>query len=305
MVFPEVVLGYEMQCTKPVRIFPKNTENNPWKTTTYPTGLLVPCGKCVNCRIAKRTEWVTRMLHEMSYHSDCTFITLTYSDKYLPTNASLRKEDLQKFFKRLRKSITPVRIKYYACGEYGDKYGRPHYHAIIFGLGVKPYDQSVIDDAWPYGIVHHGLAERDSIRYVAQYIDKKLSGEQADRFAETGREPVFRVCSIGIGGRYADDNPNLLLRGYLRRDGKEVSIPRYYLKRTGIVIPKDSKLISKSKEFDAEIVEHYTELKSSSEDLYMYGNPDDYHRYESGLADAKVQRDLDTNARIAQRNSKF
>jgi hypothetical protein len=37
--------------------------------------------------------------------------------------------------KRLRKKIQPLKIRFFHCGEYGDKTRRPHYHALIFGYG--------------------------------------------------------------------------------------------------------------------------------------------------------------------------
>lgn len=68
------VSGCDMQCESPVRI----TKNlNP---SEFPDGLLVPCGKCLLCKIHKRKEWSMRMLHELSYYDDSIFITLTYND---------------------------------------------------------------------------------------------------------------------------------------------------------------------------------------------------------------------------------
>ena len=121
-----------MQCTKPITLFKVGTK-------TYPLGLEVPCGKCLHCRKKQRSEWAMRLYHELGYHQDSVFLTLTYNDKSLPKNDSLVKRDLQLFFKRLRKALpSDKKIKYFACGEYGDDKECPHYHAIVFGLGLKP-----------------------------------------------------------------------------------------------------------------------------------------------------------------------
>jgi hypothetical protein len=63
---------------------------------------------------------------------------LTYDDEHLPPNNSLLKKDLQKFFYKLRQKIKPIKIRYFAVGEYGsNKTKRPHYHIILFGYVPK------------------------------------------------------------------------------------------------------------------------------------------------------------------------
>ena len=47
--------------------------------------------------------------------------------------------------KRLRKKKGANQnqpIRYYQCGEYGDKFGRPHYHAILFNTNFR--DREII-----------------------------------------------------------------------------------------------------------------------------------------------------------------
>ena len=74
-----------------------------------------------------------RIMHEASnYGLSNSFITLTYNDNNLPHDLSLNHSHFQKFFKRLRKSLPFKTVRYYMCGEYGDEFKRPHYHACIF-----------------------------------------------------------------------------------------------------------------------------------------------------------------------------
>ena len=96
-----------------------------------------------------------RMIHELESFDCAVFVTLTYDDEHLPENASLVVSDLQKYIKRVRKECDKIgkRIRYFACGEYGDRYGRPHYHAIIFGLSQSKSDKVIMDSKWPYGRV--------------------------------------------------------------------------------------------------------------------------------------------------------
>ena len=94
--------------------------------------VVLPCGQCYACRIAKSREWASRCVMESKLHKENCFITLTYNDEHLPSDLSLQKDDFTKFIKRLRKN-TGDKIRYYACGEYGDLYQRPHFHACLFG----------------------------------------------------------------------------------------------------------------------------------------------------------------------------
>ena len=73
-----------------------------------------------------------RCLHEASLYDNNCFITLTFNDEYVMP--SLDKSIFQKFMKRLRRMFPDARIRYFMCGEYGDKLSRPHYHACLFGF---------------------------------------------------------------------------------------------------------------------------------------------------------------------------
>lgn len=126
----------------------------------------VPCGKCYHCKITRINEWVTRMVIQSNMSQYVYYGTLTYGGKrptiynretlsiyttfnkthtnnYTPT--ILRKDHLQKFFKRLRKN-TGVKFQYAACGEYGTDYSRPHFHYIMWSN--EPISQIDIYKAW-------------------------------------------------------------------------------------------------------------------------------------------------------------
>ncbi len=95
---------------------------------------------------------------------------------------TLQKQDYQKFMKRLRKNTGLKSIRYYACGEYGTKTWRPHYHAIIFGVTPEQ-----VEKAWGRGYCHFGKVSGDSIAYTIKYICKESrvpQHEQDDRLPE-------------------------------------------------------------------------------------------------------------------------
>ena len=79
----------------------------------------VPCGNCLSCKISRTREWTIRMMNELKYHEYSVFITLTFNEEN--KKEQIEKRDLQLFFKRVRKNIGKRKIKYYACGEYGEK----------------------------------------------------------------------------------------------------------------------------------------------------------------------------------------
>ena len=92
-----------------------------------------PCGTCIGCRLDYSKDWAVRICHEAQLNDDNEFVTLTFNDENLPENQSVNKKDLELFIKRLRSRLYPKTIRYYACGEYGENFARPHYHVIIFG----------------------------------------------------------------------------------------------------------------------------------------------------------------------------
>ncbi|MEM1832088.1 MAG: hypothetical protein QXJ97_11235 [Desulfurococcaceae archaeon] len=144
------------------------------------------------------------------YDENC-FITLTYDNDHLPKDLSLTKREFQLFMKRLRKHFEhkmpkDEKIRYAACGEYGEKYGRPHYHAILFNLdfpdkklhkivrGHRLYTSETLQEIWQHrGFCVIGSASFESAAYVSRYILKKRKG----RFAE--KHPQYeRVDEDGV-----------------------------------------------------------------------------------------------------------
>lgn len=294
-----------MRCEKPIRL------TKGLDVAKYPDGLEVPCGKCLQCRIKKRSEWSMRMMLELGYWERSSFITLTYDDEHLPKNASLEKEELQKFFKRLRKRLSEYdrKIKYFACGEYGEQNLRPHYHAIVYGLGLQKEDKEIAMQSWrhcDWSVPRirkkaFGLVEKDSIRYVAQYIDKKLSGpEEEEEFKKTGRQNVFRLLSSGIGRQYCDDyQEDLSERLCLTVNGVEYSLPRYFIKR--LDIPED-RIHRHAIEKNCNDVERFTGLCMESDCLYKASSTE-YMKYHEGITSVRRQRTktLEGKARVKAR----
>lgn len=189
------------------------------------------CGRCRACRANYASMWALRMFHELKFHDENCFATLTYNDSTLPKGGTLVKRDPQLFLKRLRKN-TGKKIRYYLGGEYGENYSRPHYHAILFGIGRD--SSSAIEAAWQNGFVYLGSATMDSCNYVARYITKKLSGPPSKVYEERGVIPEFCLMSRrpGIGGEHVEKyGQEIFNRGFLLSKGRKVPIPRYYVEK--------------------------------------------------------------------------
>lgn len=149
----------------------------------------VPCGRCVGCQLQYSQDWAIRMVHETLTAPASCFLTLTYRDEDLPDGGNLDKTHWQGFFKRLRYYCGPLR--FFHCGEYGSKSGRPHYHALVFGqdfrgsrwrsrfygkgkLGDELFRSEFLEDqVWKFGQVVIGEASFKSAAYVARYVTKR------------------------------------------------------------------------------------------------------------------------------------
>lgn len=160
----------------------------------------MPCGQCIGCRLNHSRMWAIRCMHEASLHERNCFVTLTYRPEKVPPGGTLVLSDVQRFMKRLRFKYGPgVRVAY--CGEYGEKFGRPHYHLLLFNhdfqdkslmflskRGDKVFRSESLDELWTdpsdgvnYGISSIGDITFDSAAYVARYVTKKLRGRCAGK----------------------------------------------------------------------------------------------------------------------------
>jgi len=291
-----------MHCTSPVTLL------TPLVLKKYPDGLQVPCGKCLSCRISKRREWSLRLYHELATSEDAMFLTLTYDDDHVPDNGSLRKKHVQDFIKRLRRQMEYYndtrKIRYFLSGEYGDQTQRPHYHAILFNLSLSDNDKQLIKDQWPlcdWTNPHiaknsFGTVTPDSIQYVAAYIDKKYSGDLATQeYVDKGREPVFKLCSKGIGRDFCDLNGDQLYDNlYTTMQGVKMSLPRYYCNR--LQIPEHI-LKLKALEAEEKSVERKTGVRMSRIDYYKTQRVPDVVKLEDGIRESLNQSDINLHAR--------
>jgi uncharacterized protein YlaI len=198
--------------------------------------------------------WAIRCMHEASMHEKNCFITLTFNDDHLPMDGSLNYRDFQLFMKRLRKRFPNRNIRFYMCGEYGERDARPHFHALLFNFDFEDrtvwkktesgsiiYRSAALEELWSFGYSSIGDVTLQSAGYVARYVMKKMTGDFAKRWYErvnphtgelTRLTPEFNRMSLkpGIAQAwfdkfYADVYPQdaVVLEG-----GRKMKPPKFY-----------------------------------------------------------------------------
>lgn len=225
--------------------------------------IMVPCGRCIGCRLDKSSEWALRCVHEMKQWENNCFITLTFDDEHIRPDGSLDKRDFVLFMKKLRRKYGP-NIRFFHCGEYGEKNGRPHHHAILFNhkftdakiseeqsnlSDVEYLESDDLSRIWPYGRHIISDANYETAAYIARYTvkgtkSKRLYGEKLTGFL-AGREPEQLTMSRnpGIGfGRFEEYCTEWIRRGSCRENSRDQPIPRYYIKK---IKEKDEEMYEK------------------------------------------------------------
>lgn len=225
----------------------------------------IPCGNCIGCRLEYSRIWAERAMREASQWKDNYFITLTYDDDHLPIGPkgvpTLENDAISDFMKELRiymkREYDVDNIRFFACSEYGTNGERginPHYHIILFNCPfqdlqerhpipvdgkikwIRQYDSNgqpllyspLAAKAWHHrGTCQIGQVTFESCAYVARYVVKKLKGDGAQQYIDTGTLPPYSRMSRrpGIGHDW-----------YLEHLNEIYNTDNYFLKRGDKVI---------------------------------------------------------------------
>lgn len=211
------------------------------------------CGQCLPCRINLRRQWTGRMMLELGMHEASSFATLTFKNDPVEVHPSV----LSGYIKRLREYI-PRPFRFYGVGEYGDRYGRPHYHVALFGVSML--EGSLIEKAWsedgePLGFVHIGELNELTAQYITGYVSKKWTRKDDPRLE--GRHPEFARMSLrpGIGGTAVEMLAKSLggvgakkalevlgdVPAEMRSGGKKLPLGRYVRSKLRVALGKDAR----------------------------------------------------------------
>ena len=247
---------------------------NPYYNKSYK--IYCPCRQCPACHQKRISEWTIRLTDQMtSNKGKSIFVSYTYRNECLPEGYTLKKKDLQDYFKRLRFAIqenlphNPT-IKYYACGEYGGRKWRPHYHAMIFNLSheeiIKACKLEYIargedcthykDPVWSKGHITIGdESNNQTARYIVKYINKKVYGKFRENMYGK-REPIFQLQSKGLGLDWCYQTEKQIKQNkYIARDGVKMAIPQYYRKKLNLTANDFKHGISKSNDMHIALID--------------------------------------------------
>lgn len=223
----------------------------------------------MGCRLDKALHWAIRMTHESQQHANCTpqahfpdckvdphtgaflhansFVTLTYNDDSLPLDWSLNVTDWQNFAHRTRKTLG--RFRFYQCGEYGGQTGRPHHHAILYGLNFSSdrirwkkaakqkngtqnylYRSETLQSLWGLGDTYIEDMNFKACAYVAGYITKRITGEKAlDHYGLLKPEFATMSRNPGLGAAWFDKyKTDIYPRDEVVLNGKTSRPPKFY-----------------------------------------------------------------------------
>lgn len=228
---------------------------------------LIRCGHCPACKMESASSWANRMEMELPYHENAWFLTITYDNENVPyrytwdtgtgevliENLSLCYDDIQKFWKNLRRNIDyhkrgdSTKLKYYAAGEYGGTTHRPHYHAIVYDLpilkeelkyykkknGIVYYNVDWLNKVWGKGYIVIAPAEWHGMAYTARYTTKKIYGKEGKEFYESlgiEKENCWMSKKPAIGELYYYDHAEEIYKNdkIQLKNGRVCKPPRYF-----------------------------------------------------------------------------
>lgn len=212
----------------------------------------VPCGRCIPCLSRRQSDWTIRLTTEYMHSTSCYFVTLTYRDGDLPYRYTslpydplsgdfkpspvghpvLFKRHIQLYLKRLRKAISPAKIRFFCCGEYGPKTLRPHYHMLVFNLPTDVKSVRLLHSCWKHGFTTISKVSPARIAYVAKYSSCYTFLPEIYRQKQTR---PFVLCSNGIGSQYLTsatiDYHRDTLSTVIIQNGYKKALPKYYRDR--------------------------------------------------------------------------
>lgn len=295
-----------MPCFKPLKAY-RSPEggiqfHSPYSDVDH--SFPIPCRQCTGCRTEYARQWAMRLTLEQEMWDNNIFITLTYDNDNLPEHNTLVKKDFQLFMKRLRKNKSASKqnpIRFFHAGEYGEKFGRPHYHAILFNTNFSDREaleghkslttSKTLDTLWGKGFASIGDVTFQSASYVAGYIQKKINGPMEKNInPETGlrhyeimtadgeiitRQKEYSTMSRnpGIAGNWLTlHHTDVYPSDNIHINGMKMKPPKYFdrvFEHDLIQFPQGPAIIADLKEQRIEDAKNYAHLRTPEALAYL------------------------------------
>jgi len=160
-------------CINPSTIYLKNEKSG----ETEPQE--VECRVCWSCKVNRKNDWIGRCIAEQLV-SDATFaVTLTHAGDGVETKI-LDYSYVQKMLKRLRKA--GFQVRYLCVGEHGARYGRTHWHIVLFFSGSAPdveLNKRINWPFWPHGFCFFQTPDYGGFAYLMKYLLKEHDRDES------------------------------------------------------------------------------------------------------------------------------
>mgnify|MGYP006978485782 FL=1 len=207
----------------------------------------IPCGRCFCCRLDLQKRIIDRLYCAWHSHTTSAFVTFTYDDEHLVIkdgyySPTLVKSHVSDYIDKIKHRKNIPDFEYFICGEYGDSFNRPHYHALFFGLDYQLYLKFFVN-SWKMGSVKVLPLSPKSFRYVSKYVVKTSPDDDALYF-DKGIIPPFRKMSRGLGSKQFYLHKDEIQRdGFFFLNSRKIYVNRYFFNK--LVLFNDSILTSK------------------------------------------------------------
>lgn len=152
------------------------------------------------CDIIPSSSFVSEDYFE-SFERRFNFDYISYPD-FFGTFPVLCKRHVQNFLKRIRKTISYYiseneTIRYYACGEYGTKHFRPHYHLLLFfeSESVAKSIVQIVRSCWKFGRVDVQSSKGKCASYVSKYVT-------CSQYVPRLYKSSSAICPFSLHSRY-------------------------------------------------------------------------------------------------------
>ena len=161
-------------------------------------GMIMPCRKCKSCLKFTRLEWSNRMKMESFNSYRPYFTTWTFRPEDYTNSEKACKEDIQRFWKRLRKAGHDIR--YFTVIERGSQKHRLHGHSILWSKSLASMSMrrahKILESVWTHGIVDmQPLRGPAGLNYVTKYLVKDLS-EEKQRNYQWSQKPMLGKAGL-------------------------------------------------------------------------------------------------------------